>query len=215
MMKSWLVKLFDLIFPRVCCHCGSLGEGILCEPCRKQVVPKPHFNTHIEGMVSVIGLFPYEGPVKSLIRALKFEQCPEAAPLLVAALQKHMGVLPFHGIDAWIPVPSHPDRLRKRGYNHLDLVFSPYFETHQAHYTTPVNRTVDTPPLHAQTAEQRKTILRNCFRVEDSFPPYQRVAVVDDILTSGATLTELAKTLKHHRNLDMVGFTLAYVPDWQ
>lgn len=173
--------------PSPCHRCGiPLSDGArLCGPCNHN---PPPFDS------SVIP-FRYGPPLDYLLQQLKFHQRLHLAPLLGGLLAEailHQGrPLP----ELILPVPLHPTRLRERGYNQaLELA-------------RPVARQLALPvdwhgvarqrQTQAQTSLQgreRRKNLRNAFVVQHELP--RHVALVDDVVTTGATVSELATTLK-------------------
>jgi len=94
-----------------------------------------------------------------------------------------------------IPVPLHPLRLKLRGYNPALEIARPI----AARLGVPVNmqicrRTRHTQPQTSLTIKQRRKNVRKAFCVTDN-PGYRHVALIDDVITTGSTINELAKTL--------------------
>ena len=97
--------------------------------------------------------------------------------------------------ECLIPVPMHPKRLQQRGFNqaaelvkHLSRAFKiPYALSH-------CKKIINTAPQAELTAAERRKNLRDAFHARPL--PYQHVTLVDDLLTTGSTVNELAKTLK-------------------
>lgn len=131
-----------------------------------------------------------------LLHQLKFGQAFQFANLigrLMAQAWRHSGQ---PTPEAIIPVPLHRERLRTRGYNQaaaigkqvarcLDIPFEPRL----------VGRCLATQAQATLNATARQRNMRGAFTVLQAIP-YQRVALLDDVMTTGATLHELAFTLK-------------------
>ena len=135
----------------------------------------------------------YTYPVDALIQALKYRSdlplAPILADLLLTELQEDS--LP----DYVIPVPLHPDRLRDRGFNQAHEI-SRYLCRKTGCKLLPAAcvRIRSTPSQTEIPWKKRKQNIRNAFICTQNFAGKQ-VAIVDDVMTSGATLNELAKVI--------------------
>lgn len=142
----------------------------------------------------------YEFPVNHLVSRLKYAgrlvHAPVLGELLTAAVAEHPGPLP----DLVLPVPLHPRRLGERGYNQALEIARPV-----ARYT---GLPLETRLLRRQRAttaqmtldrEARATNPAGAFGLDparlEALGPGLRVAVVDDVMTTGATLGEIARVL--------------------
>lgn len=149
----------------------------------------------------------YTYPIDALIKALKYRSdlplAPILADLLLSELQKED--LP----DYVIPVPLHPDRLRDRGFNQT-LEISRYLCKKTGCQLLPAAcaRTRNTPSQTDIPWKKRKRNVRNAFICNQNFFG-KRVAIVDDVMTSGATLNELAKVILHHGAISVNAWVIA------
>ncbi|MCX8064231.1 MAG: ComF family protein [Candidatus Hydrogenedentes bacterium] len=113
--------------------------------------------------------------------------------------------------DLIIPVPLHPLRLKRRGFNQSFLLAQeivtcfPEAEISQA--------LIRTKPTHSQSTlstQERKENIKNAFEIKEPEKIKQkRILLIDDLVTSGATVTECAKTLKKHGALTVNVLSLA------
>lgn len=185
--------------------------GTLCEPCRKDLPwltearcpvcaqPTPggetcgHCLKETPAFVRTLALFGYGFPVDRLIQGLKYGEDLALAPLLggllVARLQ---GGLP----DVWLPMPLHANRLKERGFNQAVEIAREL----SARTCVPMQpgwaaRVRDTPPQAGLKREARKKNLRGAFACSGKVAGLH-VGIVDDVMTTGSTLDELAKTLR-------------------
>jgi len=116
--------------------------------------------------------------------------------LLQRALQPRIRTPSLPILEAIIPMPLHPSRLRQRGFNQalelarpLGQAFALPLEIHR------VQRQRNTLPQSDLKQRARKQNIHNAFVVKEPLP-YRRVAILDDVITTGSTVNELAKTLK-------------------
>ncbi len=155
----------------------------LCGQCLKRPPPTDFSYCH----------WQYRPPMDRLIHALKFR-----ADLSMARTLGRLMLPELEQLDRpelLIPVPLHPARLRHRGYNQAIEI---YREAAQSlaipmarHH---VVRTRATRPQVELDARKRRSNLRGAFLVRDTIPAH--VAILDDVITTGTTVNELAKTLK-------------------
>ncbi|PHS72438.1 MAG: phosphoribosyltransferase [Cycloclasticus sp.] len=140
-------------------------------------------------------LYRYSDATRFLIQSLKFNakhSCARTIGTLMARHFSHLNEKP----DALIAVPLHPKRLIERGFNQSDLIAQYIQQTLDvpmiSHQLQRVTNTVSQSTLKAP--ERRKN-LTNAFRYE-LLKTYPSIAVIDDVVTTGSTANEIAKTLK-------------------
>jgi ComF family protein len=156
---------------------------------------------HGANIHSTVAAFDYTAPISGLISDFKYHR--KLAPgrvlsnLLADKLTQHYmsATLP----ELLVPVPLHPRRLRERGYNQAALIAGDLSRALAIPMATNVlSRQRLTPPQQGLSAELRKQNLRGAFVVTDAkaLQLYQRVAVVDDVVTTMSTVREVARVLK-------------------
>jgi ComF family protein len=137
----------------------------------------------------------YADPLDRYIYSLKFRnerRIGRALGLLLAeAVQAHR-----RDIDAVVPVPLHASRLLERGYNQaLEIARSLSFELRLPILRAGIYRSVATPPQTRLRADSRRENLRFAFEVHRDLAGY-RLAILDDVITTGATVNGLAGKLR-------------------
>src|SRR6185503_15065003 len=137
----------------------------------------------------------------ALVHALKFRGELALAPMLASLLKERLGA---QGVDHVVAVPLSRERLRRRGYNqaveiarHLGKVELGLCE-----------RTREAAPQTGLPFDERSRNVRGAFRCTRALPGAS-VAVVDDVMTTGATLEELARTLKASGAARVVNWVVA------
>jgi len=146
-----------------------------------------------------ISFFPYIAPFNHLIQAAKFKGKLALARLLgqLMAAQltnclEQIGKLP----DGLLPVPLHPSRQRARGYNQsLEIALPISKRLHIPILNQLAIRITATPPQTSLPLKQRKQNLLHAFKVNNDVS-VRHIAIIDDVMTSGATVNALAKALK-------------------
>lgn len=199
--------------PRSCPLCGATAETTgLCTPCHSQLphlqssccpvcaIPVTPHDTcgqclkHPPAFNRTLAAFTYAFPVNSLIQALKYGDNLAltgilADPLIALAVHQPKP-------DLLVPMPLHRNRLRERGFNQsleiariisrkLDIPILP----------NGCERILDTAPQAALNLKQRADNIRGAFACSQELTGLS-IAIVDDVMTSGATINELSKTLR-------------------
>lgn len=140
--------------------------------------------------------FRYQPPMDRLIQGLKYHRRLSLARVLGNLLTQHLDADTTLSPDLLVPVPLHPARLRERGYNQsleLARVVARHFDLPLA--ARAVERVRATAPQTTLTSNGRGRNVRNAFRARADFS-HRRVAIVDDVMTSGHTVNALAKCLR-------------------
>lgn len=189
----WLNSLLDLVFPPRCEVCKERSAEALCPACFEQI-------RFMKPQLGVYSASVYEGVIKTSLHRFKFQKRKNLAEPLGILLVKYLSqTLNFNmkEIEGIIPVPLHPKRLRERGYNQVELlarVISKYFERP---VISVLERIKNTHPQFDLPREGRRENIKGAFRVADHRPVYnRRLLLLDDIYTTGSTMTECCKTLK-------------------
>lgn len=190
-----------VLAPPVCALCGAPGRpaapGIgaldLCEHCRASLPPSPD-RTPLE-CAPVWALGDYDFPADHMIRALKFHGECVYGRVLGTLLGELRGGDPRLLPQRVVPVPLHRRRFAERGFNQAAEI-----ARHAArHLGLPldqrlVRRSRATLEQSDLPAAARQHNVRDAFEVM-ARPP-QRIALVDDVLTTGSTLREVARVLR-------------------
>lgn len=138
--------------------------------------------------------FDYRDLIKTMINKLKFNQQYYQATWLSDLWLERFSDTTFN-IDVIIPVPLHRRRLRKRGYNQAALLAKRISKKRQLPVSlTGVVRQCYTEPQTSLPAKQRQRINASYFN--SHLVGIKRVAMVDDVMTTGSTLNALATCLK-------------------
>jgi ComF family protein len=140
--------------------------------------------------------FSYEERVKDAIHQLKYRNQVNLAQPLGKLLGKTLEVAEVSfKPDCIIPVPLHPGRLKKRGYNQALEISRPLARKMQVPIdTTLLQRTLKTPPQQGLTAAERRSNLRNAFIVTTTTSA-RNILLVDDVMTTGETVRECSRVL--------------------
>lgn len=164
-----------------CFRCNKLSpSGRTCPTCR----------THSRLFGVTVASY-YDGVIKELILALKFGQAQSAAELGAQMLIPKLNAANY---DLVTSVPSAPRRYRRRGYNQSALLAKTLGRQLGLPYTELLGRTVEHDQIGANRQERLDQI-QGAFYAKRAASG-QRILIVDDVLTTGATLSECALILK-------------------
>ena len=213
--RDWLYSILNLFYPRVCAACGETllkDEETVCLKCR-YTLPFTGYENHADNplaqvfygrvrfhAVTACFFFAKTGKVQHLIHELKYKNNPEAGVFLGQELGKTIKDAPlFQGIDYLIPVPLHPRREKQRGYNQSLLIAQGINEV----TGIPIGdkyliRAIYTTTQTKKSAEERHKNVKDIFEVR--FPEElegKHVLLIDDVLTTGATLESCAHQLEN------------------
>lgn len=224
----WFNDLLNLFFPNVCQACGQpllQQEKVICLSCLLKL-PKTGFHLHEENPVSRVFwgrvnlnaatsflFFSKGGSVQHLIHSLKYKGNQETGQVLGkmfgADLQKSKL---FESAELVIPVPLHPKKQFKRGFNQSECLAHGIAETMKIPVLT--NHLIRVKHTSTQT---KKTRIGRWDNVKDAFGLQQtsvlenkHVLLVDDVLTTGATLEACAHQLLEIPGIRVSVATLAY-----
>lgn len=203
-------SLLAIIAPHNCLNCGR-EPYLICVHCRHLLKPPLqscylclHFTSGGQictrckvhtPLDSVYAVSRYEGVSKQLVWSLKYSGTQSAAKLIASELTR---VLPYKNRESWVivPVPTASRRARQRGYDQANLIARELSRLTGLPCRKLLTRHGQTHQVGASRG-QRKSQLRGVFRVKATVKLPTKVILVDDVLTTGSTLREAAKVLRH------------------
>ncbi|MDA1334901.1 MAG: ComF family protein [bacterium] len=189
-----------LLYPTSCAGCGAFDVE-LCETC-KNLFQTPH-TEQIEQSLDVIWFANFKNPsVKKIIKAFKFQNQRNLAKLLEPIIKPHAPKT-----DLVVPIPLHSTKLLKRGYNQAELIAEQCGTPTRA-----LVRIKETPPQgHADSREARFANLCGAFAVIDPIIIKDKtILLVDDVMTTGATLSSATLELKKAGAKEVAALVLAH-----
>jgi ComF family protein len=153
-----------------------------------------HCQQHPPRYKCVLAPFRYAAPIDRLIQGAKYSARFDWLELLGRRLAEHVRDRAPE-VDAILPVPLHRSRLRARGYNQSQELARPLAKRLGLPLCQGVERVRPTPPQTAMSRNDRRRNVRAAFAASDEFSGL-RVALVDDVMTSGATADAVARCLR-------------------
>ena len=171
--------------------------GEICGQCLKQ---PPLFT-------STVAVFGYSFPLDKLIHAMKYGEQLSLAHAFAKKLA--LGIDKDSLPDYLIPMPLHPVKLRERGFNQSLLLAAKIARDHDLKLLPDACRRVrDTPPQSALPWKERNKNVRNAFCCDIDLTG-KSVALVDDVLTSGASLDALADAVRRRGATEISAWVVA------
>ena len=206
-----LKGIIDILFPRRCPFCGvAVWKELLCGSCRDKLEREAPSTLTLSGTECAAPLY-YEDGVRRAILRFKFSRKMGALPCF-GYLMAQCAAQEFSGrfdTVTWVPVSRR--RLKKRGYDQARLLARSMCKYWQTEPEALLQKVVDTP---AQSGLKYAEALRaNVLGVYETVQPVygRRILLVDDILTTGATLRECVRVLNEGGAAEVVCLTLARV----
>jgi len=219
---NFFKKSLSALFYRNCILCGSVTAHDFCDACFKHLpkIPVNHCSVCLKSLASIpsqqhlvlqcgsclakppaydstIAALAYKFPVDALIHALKYQAQFTIAPILAELLIDELKYLEITDKpDLIIPMPLHPSRLRERGFNQA-MEITRYVAKAMQIKIIPegCKRIRNTPPQTELPWKLRQKNVHNAFECTYDFSG-KHVAVIDDVMTTGATLNAVAKQLR-------------------
>ncbi|MBI4997207.1 MAG: ComF family protein [Rhodocyclales bacterium] len=169
----------------ICPVCAEqVSGGAICGAC---LANRPHFD-------ATVAAFRYGFPADRLVQALKYRRRVAMADFFATALLAG----PRPEADLIVPLPLHPARLAERGFNQSVEIARPLAQALKLPLELDAClRSRDTAPQASLPWKERRKNIRHSFECRADLSG-KSVIVVDDVMTTGATLDEFARTLKAH-----------------
>jgi ComF family protein len=201
-----LETVLDVLFPRRCAACGR-GAYPFCGDCAANVLPiVPPLCDRCGGPVDlpvpVCGECPpgqvrtarapfvFEGSIRRAIHRLKFAGDRSVAAALSAAM---VAVSPFEpDVVTWVPLSR--SRLVERGYDQARALARSFAGSLGFSMTSLLRRTSDSGPQARRSAHDRRVAMKGTYEATAPAPP--SVLLIDDVLTTGITVSECARVLR-------------------
>ncbi|MGB0127499.1 MAG: ComF family protein [Rhodocyclaceae bacterium] len=209
--RSALGRLANLALPQDCLLCGArAGDALLCPACRAELPTLPAEHCPLCALPTLgatlcgrclkrpphfdatVAPFAYAFPIDRLIQGLKYGHRLAIVPFLGQALAA-TGRLQA---DLVVPLPLHPFRLRERGFNQaLEIARAVALDWQLPLDYRACERSHNAPPQASLPWKERQRNVRGAFLCRHDLTG-KHVVAVDDVMTSGATLDEFARSLK-------------------
>ncbi|MDO6801223.1 phosphoribosyltransferase family protein [Wenyingzhuangia sp. 1_MG-2023] len=224
-----LLKDVKLLFlPNRCLHCKTIineNVSFLCLDCSLKLEYAHYTQTDDNpikkifwGRINLINattLYIYQknSPIQSLLKELKYKGLTSFGTYAAKAIISEIDQSPFFNtIDYVIPIPLHPKKERKRGYNQVELFGTTLANYFQVPFVKDaLIKTDNNQSQTKQNKDERYKSVKNSFLANKKHDFHQKhILLVDDVLTTGATLISCCKALQKEHTIKISIITIAY-----
>ena len=209
-MKKFLDSLIDLIYRKKCYFCGKSKYSLkMCPKCYEKLEFSDFDANRIIDGIDIFCAGIYTKELQKLIRGLKYHKQKDLAFYQAKFMYEY-----FKNIDILqnkefeiVAVPLHSKRVKKRKYNHMELVCEEFSKLSgfECNFDL-IKRIKDTKPQYKLNRKQRLENLSNAFEINKEFYKGKTLLILDDICTTGSTFEEMIKELNNIGITDIVCF---------
>lgn len=232
-VRSTTSLAMNRLLPSQCALCGGPGAGAVCQPCAANLtyemtrcaccgIRLPGCSHHAQcgrclsdppAFSTTLIATDYAAPVDRLIQDLKFRAQLSLAPAFARLLMDKAPAW-LRGFDLILPVPLSRERLVSRGFNQALEIARPIAQALAVPLAAGVCvRVRDTEAQAGLPLAQRRVNMRGAFAVSQrTAVEGKQIIVIDDVMTTGHTLNELAACLKRHGATRICNLVLARTP---
>jgi ComF family protein len=211
--------VLEVLLPPACAGCGRFGH-LVCEQCvtgfRAASAPDDRFMASDpatmvgDALELAVAAFVHEGMLRRALQRLKYGGSGRiAVPLARAAAPALEALTRVCGSHPLVPVPVHAARQRQRGYNQAALLAGALGKERGLAVCDILERRRATARQHGLGKAARLHNLRGAFALRDGARPPPSLILVDDILTTSATLESCAQVLREAGAVSVYGFAIA------
>jgi len=235
--KMLLQSCLDVLFPPRCAVCNGhqrYGENAICLGCKERVrwVEEPvcficGMELYAQSTANPIcgeclkktppfeyarSLFYYSDEIRTLVSSLKYKKDTSVLPA-INELVRECDLSAYNACDYIVPVPLHKKRLQQRGFNQALLLAKIFFGRSDTRIkSTILHRNRNTVPQVSLDGKERRRSLKNAFTVKtDVDLSGATICLVDDVYTTGTTVSECSRGLLSRGAESVVVLTLARV----
>jgi ComF family protein len=219
-LSVWFRAGLRRLLPCACALCGAVQRELVCAGCTSDLAPLLHKRRCVQCAIALeaqhaarhcraclagapdfdttVVIADYGWPLDHLVTGLKFRAQLPLAAWLADQLGNALAAAPGHLPDVLLPVPLSPARLRSRGYNQAwELARRMERQLGIPAHANALLRVRDNPAQATLDRAERLANLHGAFAVaEPARIAGHHIGVVDDVMTTGATLGEIATQLK-------------------
>ena len=177
-----------------CHYCAQPLPDAALLVCGRCCQKKPDVDT-------VMTAYCFEEPLRSLLHRFKYHEGLHLLSFLTTLMLQALPTTTSYRTDCLIPVPMHTTRLRQRGFNQAAELTKQLSRHLQIPYDfSYCKKIINTAAQARLSANERQNNLQRAFQITPSthLKHYPHVTLIDDLMTTGSTVNELARVLKRH-----------------
>jgi ComF family protein len=226
-IMNFLSNFLDILFPRTCAGCDNslaTGENLICSECFYEL-PKTGYwkeednpvarmfwgRVYLQNASSFLH-FQKGSRLQNMIHHLKYKNMKEIGTFLGKLFGSELQNTPYSQVDLIVPVPLHKSKIRKRGYNQSEWIAKGISEILKVPIeVNAIERYIASDTQTRKSRFDRWENVKNIFRVIDpeTFKG-KHILLVDDVLTTGATLEACAISILEIPDTKVSVGTLAF-----
>lgn len=196
-----LDEILNIIAPHHCITCGKLGS-IWCDSCKNDIIGSPTLTNTPSIQATVLNPSDYsqliilsnrDEKMGKLINVYKFHPCRALAKEFSSAL---IDILPKAEQFTLIPLPSSPKHIKQRGFDHIGLIAKYIASKKKYDYRPVLKRNRNVTQQVGKNRSERISNAKNMFFVDKILDSSKRYLLIDDVLTTGATVKYACAALR-------------------
>jgi len=207
----------SLFFPNQCLVCkgGDFhSSDPICPDCLQQMDPLPIENrvkelTVNNGIDMALAGWDFGDELRTAVHSLKYEERARIGSFLGKVLGERLHLKTIQELDYLIPVPLHPVKFRDRGFNQAEWIAIGVGKAIQKPVQTGLMKRMKyTISQTTLNREERLNNMKQAFRITKDVTD-KKIGIVDDVLTTGSTISSMASVLKDAGAKTIVALTVA------
>ncbi|MCQ2738824.1 MAG: hypothetical protein MJ237_01200 [bacterium] len=210
-MLNLLKSLMDLIYRKKCYFCGNSKYSLkMCPKCYDLLEFADKRTSRVLKGCDIYCAGTYTKELQKLIRGLKYHKQKELAYYQAKFMYEYFSSIEKLKSKNYelVPVPLHSNRIKKRKYNHMELVCQEFSKLSglSCNFNI-IKRIKDTKPQYKLNRTQRLNNLSGAFEVDKSFFNSKPILIIDDICTTGSTFEEMINEFNKLEIYDITCFS--------
>lgn len=192
-------KIINLIFPNSCEFCGRIYKNWICPKCYIKIKSELKFESIKTKRFTIHFIGFYENTIRKLLLKFKFSEKAYLAELFVELITKNKEIIEkIKKYDYIVPVPMYTKNKKIRGYNQTELLAKQLEKTLKIKSKTDVIIKIKENKRQSELSEkERRENIKNVYKLQNYKQiENKKILILDDIYTTGNTISECMKTLK-------------------